>query len=239
MAVQIENVLIIDTDVERIMRVRSAAKVESSFKTIAQVSSTALALERMQLQEFHLVFIAAELPQQSLPAFIEAARKIRGGRVASFVTVVSVESRQTELVNNVLNGADGVLIEPFSIDSFLEIVRISTSLLKERSTEMQKRLIDLALVDAITYVDSTATRLKTDKRLKSSSRALKRLADTLSNCHSVDEELYFEILIERFISMSTRKRQSKVYSGASERLRARLDKQYAAELLEEGPEKEK
>ena len=231
MSITIENVLIVDSDRTRVMRIRSAAKLEATFSAVTTVSMFEQALERLEFTEYQLIFIAADEYDEELATFLEQVKATSGGQVASYVGLVGSNLEQHQIAKLMLKGFDSVLSEPFSIDSFHEILEITVAIVAERAVERRKRLVEIALVDAITYIDSVAGRMKSNREQRASTRARAKLQSTLLQCAEVDQELYFKVLVEKLVAVSASKRKRKVYTGASTRLRKKLNKQYADELM--------
>lgn len=204
------------------MRIRSAAKLEANFTSLITVPTLEKALDRMELHTFELVFVAEELIDGVNKNFIEHARQKTGGKIASYVSIASGGKEQHEFASNLLEGFDAILSEPFSIDSFHSVLEIALSLLSKRTAELRKEIIEIALADAHTYIDTYALSVRHKSGQGVSNRAIAKLKDTLDSCYRSDTEQYFEAVIKKFTELASKKRESKGYSGASKRLREKL-----------------
>ncbi len=216
------------------MNLRAVGKAAELFNEVQSRVALDKALELMNIHSFQIVFIEEELFNSSAD-FLEKAKASQGGRTSTYILLRKAKEFEAHsVVSNMLLGIDSLLNEPFSIDSLQEIIRISFELNNKRNAEYRKKLIEIALVDVLTYIHSMADNISRLRTRRASARSLDKLRATISACAEADPDLYFEVLIERFLSLDKQRAGSpppSAYSGASQRIRDKFNRASAERLL--------
>ena len=131
-----------------------------------------------------------------------------------------------------MSGFDGFLFEPYSVDNLLEITQIAARVRKERSRAREEAALKLLISDLMNQIDLVAYL----KQMQSESgRAMKKLRDTsamLKTLAPESFELYQGLAIDLFEQAPLPKKvfQRKQYSGASSRVKKKMEDKLLAEL---------
>ena len=218
--------LVIEPEQEGVGLLRAAFREVEQLSIEAVARNSSQALELLNEAPFSLILLSHSLKSEDIEAFIKKAKKTTHGEICSYVQIRSgTDVSRQDAASALLLGIDGFLFQPYSVEVLDQTLQLVAELNTERVLERKKRIIDLVLVDVITWIDAGATNPFLRKRSRSHARGLKKMQESLLNCHNADPDLYYSQLMNKFISLSIKKRPARPtrYTGASNRIRKKYE----------------
>ena len=214
------DALIINPDLESRIRLRQAMNYVPEFRIVKVVSTLAEALERLFAGErFGSLFISTLFGRSIVTEFMTKSRETPGGKGCACILTLSGSAKAGEIAEDLCNGADGFLVEPFSVDSLQKIHRIAVRVKRQYMAARQRQGIRLLLQEAADGIDHHAFTLSRfpDAQCPGSLAKIRRSLEQIAACA---EEAYVDAL-EDFFTGINRPRQP-AYRGASARLRKKF-----------------
>jgi DNA-binding NtrC family response regulator len=194
------NVLIVDSDQGRRMRLKDASRNESSFHRVVALRSLPEAEEKLsELESVGVVFLSHDLESEKVKGFMEYVRLGKGSEDAAFISVLPHEEQQrTSVAIQSMLGIDGFLCEPFSVDTVREIAEIALQVRKEKQEKRLRAAYTLILRDVVNHVDAIAMATSQGNSSALSQRLLRESLAPFASLEQADRDRYYEILIETF-----------------------------------------
>lgn len=231
------NCLIVDPDMPGRMRLKQATTPISEFGVVTPVGNINEASAHLNGEKLtDVVFLSARLPQEQLSPFIQSAKATKGGQDAAYVIVRKNQGDgNTSVAEIMMIGGDGMLCEPYSVDSLLEITLLSARVRKERASERERIAIGLMVKDMIGQLDLVCC-------LKANScepgLSIRKLKDVAAMIHALNDEsraVYFDVMAQAFIDapLPPKALGVKKYGGASSRVKKRMDQRMADEITKQ------
>ena len=171
-----------------------------------------------------MVLITSTIDRDEMRSFITASKISEGGKEAAYVMVLKANHQDAEnIAFSMMEGTDGFLMEPFSVDSLRQVAMIAARVKGEFERARQRAAIALIVGDIMKSLDDLANAkilgddtVQQRKKLVTSTRALKKLKS------GNDLQLYYDLAPEMFEAGTPR--PSLGYGGASKRVRERARK---------------
>lgn len=217
-----KNVLLIDSNVQRRLRLRQACAAVPVLRKLVQCCALDEGITKASHgeDECHIVFLDNHFGQEAINKFVEQARSVVQTRDAAFIVVMAVDQAATQVAQHMIQGLDGILDEPFSVESLNQIIQLATAVKHQRSLEREKIGIRLLVNEIAVQFDMVAQLKALGGGAGVSQKTLKETCSALSTLSDEGRKFYFEELCEHFSQLPAW--QSKpVYRGASQRTRAR------------------
>ena len=229
------DALVIDSDLDARMRLKQAMSSVAAFKSGAQYGKLNEALMRLESSPVPIgvIFISFRFDTEETMKFISKAREITSSQDAAFIHVKRSEDQQsTAVAASVLNGADGLLFEPFSVDQLVEITILASRVKKERSTAREEGALKFLLTDVLGQIDQLAFLKSCDYE---TGPTLKKLKDSCAVFHTLTPEsklIYLNIVSDVFETAPLPKVefQKKKYGGVSSRVAKRMEKKTLTQM---------
>ena len=180
-----------------------------------------------------VAFLAASFSGSEVSSFVQKAKSLKAGQDCAFVLLVRGENQdKSSIAQAVLDGVDGFLFEPYSVDALDEIAKLATRVRRERSVEREKLAMTLLISDIIRQIDLVAYLKSCELEPE---RTWKRLVEACAPMRSYSAEnqaVFFETLIEEFIKapLPARSFQASQYKGASQRVKRKMAEKVVAEV---------
>src|SRR5262249_29916576 len=145
---------------------------------------------------------------------------MKNGQDAAYVLIMkSTDQSSSTVASNVLIGADGFLLEPYSVDSLMEITRLADRIKKERSQAREVAAMKFLLGDVSNRIDAIAYLKSLGRDV---ARHIKKMADAsqfIKNLSPESTQIYNDAIVETFQAAQPPKFASeKQYSGPSARI---------------------
>lgn len=227
------DTLVIEPDMSARMRIKTATSAVPTFGRVIQCGTITEGRERLKSERYDVIFISCQFPQEETAAYIKSSKESANGQDAAFVLILKTQKQEASSVaQNVLVGADGLLFEPYSVDSLVEITRLAAKVKGERAVARETAAIKVLLSDVMEQTNLVAY-LKSMK--VDASRHHKKLKEMCAIFESFDEhkrQLYIEVAVEQFINapLPTPPKNLPNYSGVSSRIKRRIEEKIAAKL---------
>lgn len=219
------NALIIDPKLDTRVKLKSAMRAISRFRTVIAAADYTDAQRQLTRCKIDIVFIPESLNDSRATQFRQEVKDSMNARDAAYVVLLDNESDTTTVSANLLNGADGFLIEPFSVDTLLQITELAETVKLERQDARVKSAICLLVTEIVGQLGQLARIKKTGGEARLSQELLREMCSVLPELEPRMQEFYFSVLLETLPKLSppTRRKVSfRSYSGASQRIRKRL-----------------
>lgn len=229
------NALIIDTDIDRRMRLKTATSSVVQFKKVLLSNKLDDAREKINGSDiWDVFFLNYSLEQGEIAKFIKEAKEKKAGQDAAFILVLPAKDQESSTVaSNVMIGADGFLFEPYSVDQLVEITDLAARVKAERSAEREKAALGFLLNDIMSQIDMIAYLKSVGYDVGRGIKRFRQMCEVFQALEGDSLKSYFEIAIEKFENAPfPEKIYQKNYKGASKRVKEKMEKKLLAQLEE-------
>jgi DNA-binding NarL/FixJ family response regulator len=233
------NAIIVDPDNGSRMRLKQAAMTLVQFGDIVGLARLDDALRRMTKSDpWQVIFVSSTFGMEEVAGFIVEAKKCETGQDAAYVRIMKgADQAQASIAASIVQGADGFLFEPYSVESLLEIIRLSTKVKRERSGARERAAFSLMMGDIAKEIDHLAFMLYSQMNILHRLARLKEQCLVFQALGSESLDNYYESVVSSFEGMplpSASLRRDKAYSGPSAALKKRLEKKMEADRQSQG-----
>ena len=125
--------LIVDGNLEHRARLRFAMRASLLFPTVHVANSLEEAEHHLSEEPIDIVFIAMREDGDVVNRFIKRLKQELAGRDAAYVLLLEGRRNSVEIARTLVDGADALLLEPYSVESLHTISRLAEKMKKERS----------------------------------------------------------------------------------------------------------
>lgn len=231
------NCLIVDPDMPGRMRLKQATTPISEFGLVTPVGSINEANAFLGGEKItDVVFLSARLPQDQLAPFIQLAKQTKGGMDAAYVIVTKNSGDGARSIAEIMMiGGDGMLCEPYSVDSLLEITLLSAKVRGERAGEREKVAIGIMVRDMISQLDLVCCLKANNCELGLSIRKLKDVAAMVHALAPESQAVYLEVMQQCFLDapLPPKALGLKKYGGVSNRIKKKMEQKLADEIAKQ------
>ena len=220
---QIYNCLAIEPDSKNRMILKQAMSLVAEFNHITLVRNDKAALELLRSgSAYDLIFISDRFDKNKISQFIKKAKEFDSGFLAGYILLTSTQNDARTVAKSLLQGIDGVLIEPYSIDSLQELSLLAAKVKEQREEEKRKIVLSFLASNVIYCVDIMAQAIILSHSANSIQRTIKRVNESILSLGSNNIlELYLDILSKSFMKVQKPVIvvQECRYKGTSERVK--------------------
>lgn len=228
------DTLVIEPDAHARMRVKGATSAVPTFGKVHQVANLTEGMEKLKnVERMDVIFLSAVYSKEETAAFIKQAKEMKSGQDGAYILVMKTQKQESSTVaQNVLVGADGVLFEPYSVDSLVEITVLAARVKGERAKSREEAAIRILVKDVIDLISVIAhlkgQKMETGKQQK----ALREKCGIFDTLSEEMRKLYLEIAIEEFQNAPAEVSLKNIplYNGVSNRIKKRLEEKIVAQL---------
>jgi len=186
-----------------------------------------------------IIFIAHRFEQDRTTEFIKKSKETQGGRDSAYVLVLKTDDQDSNTVaKNVLIGADGFLLEPYSVDNLVEITQLAARVKKERSLEREQAALKFLVLDVMKQIDRVAYIKTCGFDVGRNLKKLKEMCAVFTDLQGESKEVYYELAVSLFGNAPLPQFQAKNYKGVSDRVRKKMEAKILAEMEAELGEEE-
>jgi CheY-like chemotaxis protein len=222
--------LIVDGNLEHRARLKLAMRATSFFPTVHVANSLQEAELRLSEEPIDIVFIAMREDGDVINSFIHRSKQEPAGRDAAYVLLLEGRRSSIEIARTLVDGADAILLEPYSVESLQTISQIAEKMKTERlRAHVQATLLLVRMQGALRLlVREIAAQLGQVARLEKSGASgsvsrgvLQEMCSVLGELDPETRSLYFEVLLEIFPELPATHNSVHVgtYQGVSHRVR--------------------
>ena len=225
------DALVVDPDAHSRLRLKQATAPLYAFNEVVLLSELDAALWQLSGQHtFDVVFLSEKLTHKAISDFVKEAKAVPGGRDAAYIIILSKDD-EAQKAGALMLGVHTVLVEPFSVDSLMEITRLASEVKRENTLARERMALSLLIKDLMKHIDRLSLLQASNVP---AGRVLKNFKDACALLQELDEgglEQYVEMAPEMFESAAPT--SERPYTGPSQRVK----KMMAAKLME-GVDKE-
>lgn len=233
------NALIIDPDLESRARLKTAAHHEQqsgspSFGAVFAVNSLRDGLTFLQYgKKADVIFLSHRLDHAEMCEFIESAKKTDIGEDCAYIRVLRPSDQNAEKVaEQLLEGADGMLFEPFCVADLTKIVKIAAEVKRQNAIRRLSAATALLLGNAIDAIDHRAAAMSVGAELTPFPADLKHAFKMFKGMPEDEQAAYYEVVVERFIAIKKPPAKPSIgYAGASKRVKTTLTEKLKENLV--------
>ena len=216
------------------MRLKQAMAFVADFGTVYLLGAFNEALQKLANDEqIDVVFVTGRLPQEEVQGFIASAKTTKQGQDSAYVLVMkNAQQGNATVTQSLMIGADGLLFEPYSVDNLVDITRLSAKVRKERSDTRLKMAISLMLNDIESQLDLLSFLKASGCEPGGSVKALRDMGTQLKTLTPEGHQMFYDLILTKWPDLPVPKRafKTKVYKGASSRIKSRMEKKMKSEL---------
>ena len=228
------NALIVDSDLQSRMRLKQATASVVEFGDVDQIGSIRDALNRLASDKrCDLVFISHNFSSEESAHFIREGKKLKQGQDSAYVLVLKSKDQESSTVAaSVMQGADGILFEPYSVEILVELAKLAAKIRRERGDARERVALNLMVSEIMNQLDLVAFLKSCEMETGRSQRKLGELCQVLHKLEQEKISLYYEVAVTAFEAAQLPKKafQIKKYKGASDRVKKILEQKILEEL---------
>lgn len=231
------GVYIVDSDVEKKLRLKQAATPVQMFKQTLLFNNLDEALNKIEFDDGgDIIFLSTRFPENDVSSFISRAKQTKRGQDSTFVMVLGAKDSQSpKLPEYMLLGIDGFLFEPYSVDGLLETANLAIRIKRERKETREKLAMTVMVKDIVKQIDSLALTQRLGLKSSKIAARLESLGQSVKKLPSESLQNYFNVVVEEMINapLPEKMAQMESYKGASTRVKKVLEKKIIDELEKE------
>ena len=171
-------------------------------------------------QQYDIIFVSQNISKDDTAVFIKQAKELSVTQDAAFV-VLFKSSQGADMAGAMVIGFDGMLAEPYSVDSLMAICDLSLKVKKERGIAREQVVLGIMMAEVSKQLDAVAV-------LKScgyeSARGMEKFKEACLNFKHLSPEAIqaYEGVAEKvFGSALPAKPPEKRYVGVSKRIKTK------------------
>ncbi len=232
--IQTFKAFIIDPDSDARLRLRQSMASVPNFKTLVQFSSPSEALNQLNvLDHIDVLFIGNRYGKQIVRNFIQQGKQTKGGQDSAYIVVLpSLTESKSVIAEAMMDGADGILCEPFSVEQLINITKIAIRVKKERSEQRQRAAISLMVPEIAKQTDLVASIKASGMEPETSFKVLKEKMEKIRSMDESGINIYLELMTSHIENLPAPILNTtiKPYTGVSRRLRQRIEQKVAEKV---------
>jgi len=213
--------LIVDGNLEHRARLRLAMRASLLFPTVHVANSLEEAERQFSEEPIDIVFIAMREDGDAINRFIKRLKQELVGRDAAYVLLLEGRRSSGEVARTLVDGADALLLEPYSVESLHTISRLAETMKKERSRMRMQVPLRLLVRELAAQLGQVARLEKSGASASVSRGVLQEMCSVLCELDPETRSLYFEVLLDIFPEIPATHCSVHVgtYRGVSQRVR--------------------
>lgn len=236
------HTLTIEADPSRLFHLRQAVMVVpefGQFDSHTDTRSALLHIEKKATPEIQIVFLSHTLPEDELAFFIRTGKEVKATQDSAFVLIIpSTDDMKTQVARFTLIGIDGILAEPYSVDSLVDITKLSLLIKKKRSAEREIKAIHMMMTEIAEQVNKIAVQRRMGVPTTRDMKRLTTMCEVIEELDESTRERYLECAVDVFETASLPKElMTCMYKGVSARTKKRMEAKLKAKLEAEQQEK--
>lgn len=214
------------------MRLKQASSTVPMFGKVLNSSTLNDARNVLEKDEkVDILFVSFRFEQPALAAFIKEARETKQGKYCVLVIMLpSTNHTSASIIQNILVGLDGVLVEPFSVKNLVELSLLATELNKKRDEERNREALKLLVTQIVDKLSSVTQMRRQGSAFNDQWRKLKEMTQVVKGLSEQDQAIYLELLVEHCSQLQAGGVTPPRYNGASSRIKRKLEERLLAEL---------
>lgn len=235
------SAIIVNPDAYKRMLLKQATTLMSELQRVYQAASFREAVARIENLEApcDIIFMASDMDPVESEEFIEKCLILQNARDAAFIMVLDSKDQSAgNVAQNLLSGANGILMAPFSVEDLSNVIAISTLVKKQRALARQKQALRILIDEMINKLDAIWYNYCSAQPAGLAVRELKAAAAVLQGLSEDEMTLYYELAADMFDEVPVPPvipKKVEVYVGASSRVKKAVEKRKKSfSLTDEG-----
>jgi response regulator RpfG family c-di-GMP phosphodiesterase len=228
------GVFIVDSDVEKKMRLKQATTPVTLFKQTLLFNNLEEALSKLDLDDGgDIIFLSTRFPESDVASFISRAKQTKRGSDSTFVMMLGAKDYQSpKLPEYMLLGIDGFLFEPYSVDGLTDTANLAIKIKQERRETREKLAITVLVKDVMKQIDAIALTKRLGLGSTKIAARLEALGGSIKRLPGESMQGYFNVLVEEMLTapLPEKLAQMESYKGASSRVKKVIEKKIIDEL---------
>ena len=162
-----------------------------------------------------IIFISNRLNKHHVSDFIQETKEKLSTRDASNILLLDyTNGDSTSIATRMLEGIDGFLVEPYSVEALQDIAKTAKEVKKAKSSAREKSAIRILVKEIMLQIDHIVELKKMGAPAKISQKVLEEMTGAIRCLESEAIDSYFHILMEEMPKISAQKAQNeKLYAG--------------------------
>jgi len=231
------NAIVIDPDFNARERLKQATRMLQEFGKVVPLAGFQNARDLLSRDDsYDIVFMSPRLGWEVALQYINQMKETMWGRDLAYVLILGQEDNvHSTIAKSVMKGADGILLEPFSVDALLETTHLAQRVKTQRRTTREEKALRFLVQELIDQIGIYAVLKKRGARASVTKEVLKNMSSVLRELEPDLLIRYFEIVLEQFPlvpAQRTTKISSRRYTGNSERVRRVVAKKACKQVQE-------
>jgi DNA-binding NarL/FixJ family response regulator len=238
------DAIIIDTEMATRMRLKQVCGSVVNFGKVHPLGSILEGHAKLKSESnIDVIFLSHHLSQEVVAKFIKDAKATPSGQDSAYILMLkSKDQESSTIAQSMMIGADGVLFEPYSVDSLVEITLLSAKVRKERANAREEAALKFLLSDIMQQIDMIAYSKSCGYETGAAFKHFKQVCSLLHTLEGESLVIYNRLVVDLFENapVPAALMQRKKYGGASSRVKKRIGEKLASEVekLGQTPPKE-
>jgi AmiR/NasT family two-component response regulator len=209
---------------------RYALAATQQFDAIVPASSAEDVLHTLRAEvSVDVVFLSTRLGTENVHTLLQNARALTEGKDAAYVMLVERDQQHVgAIAANILQGADGQLCEPYSVEALQEVLELALRVRHERQQARARLALRLLVQEIAEQLDAVAELRGQRYKARLSAKLLCEMCEVLKDLSPELQAYFHEQLLEVFIARPQPK--PKLYAGPSNRLRSKSEQAHCARI---------
>jgi len=195
--------IILDPTMDRRTSLKQLLVATEKYKsvTIAGALKDGLAILKEAEATIDVICLSRAYGAEKVRNFIEAVGKVPQGECGVFILLLDPDTpTKIATAEALVLGAHNCLKEPYSVDDVKEVTEGAMELSTQFREERDRAGISGMVSEVMKYIDAVYQRIHARRDPGEAMRNLRDTAKVISQIRPELKELYYEILIERFMS---------------------------------------
>lgn len=214
------SALIVDSNREHRARLKTVMRATPYFPSVYYANSLEEAEQCLIEHRIDIVFLALRSGGRLVNEFINRLKTKAAGRDAAYVVLLEGRRSSLEVVKNIVDGADALLLEPYSVDSLFTITTLAESVKRDRAQLRIRAAMHLLVQEIAAQVGQLAKLEKTGAHAAISRGMLHEMCAVLRELDPEMTRIYWDVVLDVFPALHGRSPiTASTYRGVSQRIR--------------------
>lgn len=226
--------IVVHPDTNARMLLKQATSTVHQYGKLLQFGSCAEAITKIKTGEnIGVIFISASISSIDLSDFIRRARSLPAAQEAAFILLLGTQDpRASSIANNLLHGSDGFLLQPYSVDSLVEVTQLAAKVRTERARIRETTAMKLLVRNIMSQIDEIAYLKACGYEGRLSMNGLKETCSTLHTLPAESQQAFLEVALKLFEEAPPPRRVDPAhqYKGPSQKVKQKLEGQVRSNI---------
>lgn len=240
------DILIVDEDNDRRMRLKGATVAANLFGDVQLCKDYKFAISKLREgKERMIVCVGGSESKATLDTFLKQAKGTSGGQDSVYIVSFNgSNSSEASIAKSVLDGIDGVLLEPFSVDSLQDVTNLAAAVYQQRRRAREEAAVKCLVESVLKNLDTVSCLKAMEEAPGEAMKALKEFKEVLQTLDPGLQKYYYSMLIQQSEASvvppeltAYKERRAIEEAKALERLEAKMERMRQEQSAREEAEK--